>query len=527
MRIIPPVLFRWSPRRPSEAVPMNRSLIDPVSTRRLAGSGVLPRRARLLIGVSMAAGLALSGCSVSGTDGAAAERSATNDSATDSEPVMTDEDNLSTFAVDIDTASYEYARQSILNGWLPESENVRPEEFVNHFRQDYPEPVDDGFTVTVDGAVAPEWYTTTDQPTHLIRVGLQTRTEPEEERSDAHLTFVIDTSGSMDAEERLPVVKESLRTLVDELRPTDAIAIVTYSDQARVVQPMTDVADRAEIHAAIQSLTVGGSTNMEDGLALGYQAASEGFGEDAINRVILLSDGLANTGSTEHDQILATARDKAADGITLLCVGVGMAYGDNLMEQLADNGDGFAVYFSTATQARKLFAEQLAATLAVRAKDAKVQVTFDPEVVESYRLIGFENRAVADEDFTNDSVDGGEVGPGHSVTALYAVTIAPEATGPILSAAVRWLDPDTGVAAEAEGTTDLADTDVDLDSASQRLAVDLIAVAFAEALRGNELATGLDLATLADQASRLAEATEDADVVELAELIAAAHSLRG
>lgn len=513
MRTIP-VLSRRSPDPCHGIVAVGRTDTD-ASVRRRPG--------RLLAGASLAAVMALSACSVAPDGGSAVDAEA---AAPDSEPVPTDQDNLSTFAVDIDTASYEYARQAIANGWLPESENIRPEEFVNYFRQDYAEPADDGFTVTVDGTRTPEWYTTTDQPTHLVRVGLQTRTEPEDERSDAHLTFVIDTSGSMEGEERLPVVKESLRTLVDQLRPTDAIAIVTYSDQAQVVQPMTDVADRAQIHSAIESLAVAGSTNMEEGLSLGYQVASEGFGADAINRVILLSDGLANTGSTEHEQILATARDKAADGITLLCVGVGMAYGDNLMEQLADNGDGFAVYFSTATQARKLFVEQLAATLAVRAKDAKVQVTFDPEVVESYRLIGFENRAVADEDFTDDSVDGGEVGPGHSVTALYAVTVAAEATGSVLSAAVRWLDPDTGAASQAEGSAEFSDTDVDIDAASQRLAVDLIAAAFAEALRGNDVATELDLAVLAEQAERLAGATEDAEVVELAELIRAAQALR-
>lgn len=439
--------------------------------------------------------------------------------------VPTEEDNLSTFAVDIDTASYEYARDSILNGRLPQQDTVRPEEFVNAFAQDYEEPDDHGFTVTIDGARTPDWYATDDEPSHIMRVGLQTKTEPADERTDAHLTFVIDTSGSMNDPARLPVVQESLHLLVDQLRPGDAVALVTYSDEAEVLQPMTPVSDKAALHTAIDELATAGSTNVEDGLRLAYQTASDGYRADAVNRVILLSDGLPNVGSTEHEDILATARDQAAAGITLLCVGVGTGYGDQLMEQLADNGDGFAVYFSTATQAKKLFEQQLAATLAVRAKDAKVQVAFDTDMVEKYRLIGFENRDVADEDFTNDAVDGGEVGPGHHVTALYAVTLTEQAADGFANATVRWLDPDTDEPDTRDGDAGIAAVDVDLADASPRLAIDLVAGAFAELLRGGEYAQAIDVTALAEHAAELATATEDADVAELADLIVAAAEL--
>lgn len=472
--------------------------------------------------VAVVAAIALG---AAGCGGGAAGTETDYAQAAENPPTPTDEDNQSTFAVDIDTASYEYARQMIHNGRLPDPDMVRPEEFVNAFSQDYTEPDDHGFSVSVDGVATPDWYASPDAPTHLVRVGLQTKSEPEEERSDARLTFVIDTSGSMEAEDRLPVVQDSLHVLVDQLRPGDAVALVTYSDSAEVVQPMTSAANKDNLHAAIDSLEIGGSTNVEEGLRLGYEVASEGFGLGIVNRVILMSDGLANTGSTEYGEILDTARDGAADGIALLCIGVGFEYGDDLMERLADNGDGFAVYFSTATQAEKLFKRQLAATLAVRAKDAKVQVTFDPEVVESYRLIGFENRDIADEDFTNDAVDGGEVGPGHSVTALYAVTLTEAAQGAVADVAVRWHDPETGDVDTSEGTADVAAAAESLNEASPRLGVDIVAAAFAEVLRGGEYAPDVELTVLADLARELANTTEDAEVTELADTIAAAAAL--
>lgn len=475
-----------------------------------------------------AAGLAavlltpLAACTGSG-DGAA-DSPVLNEAQTEEEdllngPVDPAEDPQSTFAVDVDTASYDFARRSLHEGALPAADQIRPEEFVNYFAQDYPEPEGPGFSVTVDGAELPEWYDAGDA-THVMRVGLQTRTEDEESRKDVHLTFVIDVSGSMSGD-RIDIVRDSLHTLVDELRPTDAVAVVAYASDSAVLKAMTPVGDGEELHDAIDDLTSGGSTNMHAGLVDGYEIAAESFDTGKDNRVILLSDGEANVGPTEHEEILEDLEPRIADGITLLTVGVGDSYNQRTLEQLADNGDGWAVYFATATEAERVFGERLTSTLGVAARDAKIQVTFEDSTVASYRLIGFENRALEDEEFTDDGVDGGEVGPGHSVTALYALTLTGE-TGDLAAAEVRWLDPETGEADTVAATFATADQ-TGYGEAAPSLRVDVLAAAFAEVLRGS--AEGFDCSALLPAAEAAAAESEDPDVDELAELIALASDL--
>ncbi|MCD0442623.1 von Willebrand factor type A domain-containing protein [Glycomyces sp. A-F 0318] len=433
------------------------------------------------------------------------------------EPVSPADDPESTFAVDVDTASYDYARRSLGDGELPPADQVRPEEFVNYFDQAYPEPEENGFSVTVDSAPLPEWYAS-DEATQIMRVGLQTRSEPDTERRDVNLTFVIDVSGSMEQDDRIGIVRDSLHTLVAELRPTDSVAIVVYESESDVLQGMTEVEDGEELHDAIDDLEAGGSTNMQAGLEDGYELAGEAYDADKDNRVILLSDGEANVGLTEHDEMLEALGEDIAEGTTLLTVGVGDSYNQGLLEQLADNGDGWAVYFATATEAERVFSDRLTSTLGVTARDAKIQVTFDPDTVAAYRLIGFENRAIADEDFEDDGVDAGEVGPGHSVTALYALTLTGE-DGGLAEVDVRWEDPET----EEIGTAaaDLRSGALGED-ALPSLDVDMVAAAFAEVLRGS---ADFDCAALVPVAEKLAETTEDPDVEELAELIAVASDL--
>ena len=427
------------------------------------------------------------------------------------------DDPESTFAVDVDTASYDYARRSLKDGSLPPADQVRPEEFVNYFDQGYAEPDGNGFALTVDGAELPEWYETGDA-THLMRVGLQTRSESDTERADVNLTFVIDVSGSMEQDDRIGTVRESLHTLVEELRPTDAVAIVVYESDSEVLQEMTEVGDGEELHGAIDDLTAGGSTNMQAGLEDGYELAGEAYDGDKDNRVILLSDGEANVGLTEHDEMLEELGEDIAEGTTLLTVGVGDSYNQELLEQLADNGDGWAVYFATATEAERVFSDRLTSTLGVTARDAKIQVTFDPATVATYRLVGFENRAIADEDFEDDDVDAGEVGPGHSVTALYALILTGEA-GELAEVDVRWEDPES----EEIGTASAAVESGALgESAMPSLDVDMVAAAFAEVLRGS---ADFDCEALIPVAEKLAETSEDPDVEELAELIAVASDL--
>jgi Ca-activated chloride channel family protein len=453
---------------------------------------------------------------------------------------------LSTFALDVDTASYGFARQALTQGRRPDPSTVRPEEFVNQFRQDYAEPSGNGFSVAADGGrlTGSRGEGAAEGDVRLLRVGLQTRSASAGTRRDANLTFVVDTSGSMAEPGRLDLVKDALHTLVDQLRPSDSVAIVAYEDDARLVREMTPVTRKPELHKAIDSLTAGQNTNLEAGMVLGYQAARRGFREGVTNRVIIASDGLANTGATAAAPILRRVSEEAAKGISLLCVGVGSDYGDKLMEQLADNGDGRAVYVSDRAKARDLFARELPATVELRARDAKAQVGFDPQRVESYRLIGFDDRGLKSEDFRNDAADGGEIGPGHAVTALFAVRLRPDAEGHLADVTVRWTDPDTRKAQETGRTVTVADLAPELWAArSPRLRVSAAAAFFAEDLRDGDRGYApqspyvtpsegpfvtrgrvpgepqMSLDELSGRVSELASATEDNDVAELRDLI--------
>jgi Ca-activated chloride channel family protein len=427
--------------------------------------------------------------------------------------------NTSTFALDVDTASYTYAARTINDGSRVDAGKVRPEEFVNYFDQNYPEPPGDGFTVQADGARLPSG----NAQTRILRVGLQTRSEDAEERHDANLTFVIDISGSMAEAGRLDLVQDALHYLVDQLRPTDAVAIVTFNDKSHVVREMTRASDAGRLHAAIDSLKAGGSTNLGQGLSAGYQLARDSFRPNATNRVILLSDGLANTGTTDADTMLKRIRDEADKQITLLGVGVGSDYGDALMERLADRGDGFVVYISERKQARDLFVHKLPATLAVRAYDAKAQVVFDRATVESFHLVGYEDRALNAQDFRDDTVDGGEVGPGHSVTALYIVRLRPSADGHVADVKVRWLDPKTREASERRASVDTGDLEGAFFDSAATLQISYVAAMFAEYLRGHKTSTLEELIDLAEGAN----AADDGDpkVNELIALMRRAERL--
>ncbi|MET9672809.1 von Willebrand factor type A domain-containing protein [Streptomyces sp. NPDC006482] len=434
-------------------------------------------------------------------------------------------DYLSTFALDVDTASYGYARRALSEGRLPEPATVRPEEFVNSFRPDYPRPADNGFGVSLDGA------RTGKDGWSLVRVGLATRgADRSGARPPAALTFVVDISGSMAEPGRLDLVKESLGLLTDELRDDDSIALVTFSDEAETRLPMTRVGDsRGRIREVVDSLATTSSTNVEAGVRTGYDVAVEGRREGATNRVVLLSDALANTGETDADAILRRIdEERRLHGITLFGVGVGSEYGDDFMERLADKGDGHTTYVSTSEQARKVFVDQLPAHVELRARDAKAQVAFDRGTVENFRLIGYENREVADEDFRNDGVDGGEVGAGHTVTALYAVKTRPGAKGRVATATVRWLDPKTRAPHERSGTVAVEALSAGVwDGGHDSLQLTAITAYFADALRGGDLPGDPGLATLAQRAEAIAGRSGSAVVRELAEAVRQAERLLG
>jgi Ca-activated chloride channel family protein len=418
--------------------------------------------------------------------------------------IDTEDDNLSTFALDVDTGSYTIARSYLQDGNLPPSESVRVEEYVNYFDQGYPNPpAHQAFGISIDGAPSPF---TVNERYEMIRIGLQGYQVPEEERKDASLVFVIDVSGSMGMDNRLGLVKRSLELLVEQLRPTDQVAIVVYGTQAHIVLDSTPGSSKRKILSAIYSLEPEGVTNAEAGLRLGYQVALRNFLEDGINRLILCSDGVANTGQTEADAILAEVRGYVEEGVTLTTVGFGMDnYNDTLMEQLADNGDGFYAYVDDMTEAERLFVDKITGTLQTIAMNAKVQVEFNPEAVARYRLVGFENRAIADDQFRDNSVDAGEIGAGHSVTALYEVKLRPDAFGRIATVFMRWEDPDTHAVVEISKEFNAEEMERDFHRASPYFQRSVIVAEFAEILKQSYWAEGSSLSDVYREAERLSE----------------------
>jgi Ca-activated chloride channel family protein len=391
------------------------------------------------------------------------------------------EDPLSTFAVDVDTGSYTIMRRYLTDGNLPPADAVRVEEYINFFDQGYEPPTDDTFRIVMDGAPSPfgenERY-------YLLRVGIQGREVSLAERKDANLVFVVDVSGSMDMENRLGTVKEALRMLVPQLRSTDRVAIVVYGDRGKVLLPPTSGENQRQIMGAIDGLISNGSTNAEEGLILGYDLANEMFDPSRINAVVLCSDGVANVGNTGPESILRTIQENARRGISLNTLGFGMGnYNDVLMEQLANDGDGRYYYVDTLKEAERVFVENLSGTLQVIAYDAKIQVEFDPAVVDRYRLIGYENRDVADEDFRNDQVDAGEIGAGHSVTALYEVRLVDGAEGPLATARLRYRDADLNEEIELQQGLPRQELSATFAAADPYLQLDAMVAEYAEILR--------------------------------------------
>ncbi len=438
--------------------------------------------------------------------------------------IPTARDARSTFALDVDTGAFTVGRRALEEGSLPPRASVRPEEYVNAFEYDYRAPRS-GLDVSVDGGPSPF-----DTGNHLIRVGVQAENVDDADRGPAALTFVIDTSGSMDRPDRLGLVKESLIMLVDQLGDDDTVAIMTYSDASGVVLNPTPVSEKFEIIQAIGLLGPGGSTNLEAGLCEGYDLAREAFRSDGINRVILASDGVANSGQTDPDALAAMISDDADSGINLVTVGFGMGdFNDVTMEQLADQGDGFYAYVDTFDEAERLFRDELTSTLLTVAKDAKIQVEFDEEIVAAYRLIGFENRAVRDSDFANDDVDAGELGAGHQVTAIYeielerGVTLDDRAELGVVN--LRWADPVSGEVIEIDDDIDLRDIERRWADTPDDFQLATVVVTLAEKLRENPYADDVDMNDLADEADRLAEVSGTSAVEELADLVRQAARL--
>ncbi len=429
--------------------------------------------------------------------------------------VPADRDRESTFALDVDTASYAIAQRYVDDGNLPDPASVRVEEFVNAFEQDYAAPTDGTFAISSDGGPSP--FLADDEV--LLRIGVKAKEVARFQRPAAALTFVVDTSGSMAREDRLGLVKQALSFLVDRLRPRDTVAIVEFGTDAQVVLEPTTAKDADRIVAAIDSLQPSGSTNAEAGLRLGYQLASDALQEGGINRVILASDGVANMGNVDPASILQRIRPDAEQGIQLVTVGFGMGnYNDVLMEQLADKGDGFYAYVNQLDDARTLFGEKLTSTLDTVALDARAQVEFNPDVVEAYRLVGYENRAIADNQFQDDSVDAGAIGAGHASTALYALRLTGDRggifdSGRVATVHLRWTDPDSRQAQETARDVGLDDLAASFEQTAPTFQLDAIIAAAGERFRQSRWAGSYDLGDVAAMADEVADRLPKTDEV--------------
>jgi Ca-activated chloride channel homolog len=325
---------------------------------------------------------------------------------------------LSTFSIDVDTASYSNSRRFLAQGTLPPKDAIRIEEWVNYFSYDYAKPTGSApFAVSTEVTSCP-W-----NPQHkLVRIGIKGQELREENVPARNLVFLLDVSGSMMSEDKLPLVKRGLAMMTDSLRPQDSIAIVVYAGNSGLVLPATSGRERGKILKALDGLEAGGSTNGGAGIQLAYSVAQQQFKKGGINRVILATDGDFNVGTSSEGELTRLIEDKRTSGVFLTVLGFGTGNTkDSTMETLADKGNGNYAYVDTLAEARKVLVREAGSTLVTIAKDVKLQVEMNPLEVESYKLIGYENRLLAKEDFNDDNKDAGEIGAGHSVTALYEI----------------------------------------------------------------------------------------------------------
>ena len=347
-------------------------------------------------------------------------------------------ETTTTFAIDVDRASYANVRRFLAANQLPPPDAVRIEEMINYFTYSSPQPTGpDPFAVTTEVAGCP-W----DSSHRLMRIGIQGRNLDEWKMAPNNLVFLLDVSGSMSPPERLPLIKSAFRVLVDRLRAEDSVSIVVYAGAAGMVLPPTSGADKQTILSALDHLQAGGSTAGAAGIELAYKVAKENFKPEGNNRVILATDGDFNVGISSIDDLEKFIEEKRKSGIYLTTIGVGDDnYRDAVLELLADKGNGNYAYLDTPKEAEKVFKSELTGTLVTIAKDVKVQVEFDPSRVESYRQIGYENRALENKDFTDDTKDAGELGAGHSVTALYEIVPKGNTNGAIAKLRLRYKEP--------------------------------------------------------------------------------------
>ncbi len=463
--------------------------------------------------------------------------------------VMVAYDPLSTFAVDVDTASYDLFRRDVEDGRLPDPASVRLEEYVNYFGYDYAAAdFDSDVPFSISLAAAPS---SLDAERTLLRVGIAGKLPPADAgKRPTNLVFLVDVSGSMNASDRLPLAQQVLTQSLDLLGDMDTVSIVTYASDTSVRLPPTPIAQRADIAREIAELSSGGSTAGASGINLAYAQAQAGFIQGGINHVILCTDGDFNVGVSSTEQLLALIKEKRQTGVTFTALGFGSGnLNDAMLEAISNAGNGFYGVISSEEQAATYVDERLLSTLSLIARDMKVQVEFNPDLVLAYRLLGYENRALADQDFRDDIVDAGEIGAGHRVTALYelvragaelpATPGAPQAmtgaayagaravpSSDLVAVKVRYKHPDAGTTdAALEVSSTLAPSAVaqSLAQADADLAWQSSVAAFSEILKGSPYANAADLDALG--AVFEAQSAGDADRAEFYELFTLAREL--
>ena len=443
-------------------------------------------------------------------------------------------DNQSTFGVDVDTASYALARRYLTEGHLPQKAQIRTEEFVNYFKPDVAAPLEENFAIHTDlapsrfgrneGAGSQRW---------MMRVVVRGREVSATERKPVNLTFVVDTSGSMKENDRLELVKHALRLLTTQLDVGDSIAIVAFSNEARMVLPMTSMANRGVVEAAIFGMQPNGGTNAEGGLRLGYEVATAALAPGLTHRVVLLSDGVANIGQTDQNRLNTDVKRNRDLGIYLNTIGVGMNnHNDVFLEQLANKGDGLCNYIDSAVEAKRALVDNFTGAIEPIARDVKIQVEFDKTQVYRHRLLGYENRAIADVDFRNDAIDAGEIGSGHQVVALYELEMTGiESSEPMATVRLRWKQP-IGV-----GRDPLEDTATEIaqpvsfasagswEGASGGYQRSVLVAQFAEILRRSVHARGDSLDELIAESAKLDATLADPDFTEFVALLQKSREL--
>jgi Ca-activated chloride channel family protein len=443
--------------------------------------------------------------------------------------VMTQRDPLSTFALDVDTASYTLCRRYIRGGFLPPTGAVRMEEFINYFNYQYPQRTNPTFAVHADAAQSP--FARAGEKLTLLKIGVKARTIGRDQRRAAHLIFVVDSSASMDQTDRLPLVQHALHLLVDKLSPVDRVSLITCAGQARLHLEAISAREQDTIRQAVDAIQPAGPTNLLAGLKLGYATARRAFAPKQINHVVLCSDGVANVGQTEAELILSEVAADRKQGITITCVGVGYgSYNDAFLEALANRGDGSYVFLDSIGQAQRVFVEQLAATLQTVAKDARIQVEFNPDRVRRYRLIGYENRDIEDKRFRDDTIDAGEVGSGQCSTALYELELIGQRSADrrddLGTVFVRYRHAETGQIEEVSSRLMSSIVRRRTVESDPRFFLAAGAARFAELLRQSEHAqhgSFTDVCRIVEQVSLALPL--DRDVRELAELIGKAPDL--